>query len=68
MFTSIPIVNFWTFYRIRKLRRCLVYAFVPSVAVSFISNTVFLVLLVFSYKKPLAVKSSYDHLIAGNAK
>jgi len=41
VFTSIPIVNFWTFYRITKLRRCLVYAFVPFVAVSFISNTVF---------------------------
>lgn len=32
--TFVPIVNFWAFYRIRKLRKYLLYVFVPSIALS----------------------------------
>jgi len=32
--TFVPIANFWAFYRIRKLRKYLLYVFVPSVALS----------------------------------
>jgi hypothetical protein len=31
VFTFIPIVNFWAFYRIRKLRKYVLYVVVPSV-------------------------------------
>jgi hypothetical protein len=31
VFTFLPVVNFWAFYRIRKLRKFLLYVFVPSV-------------------------------------
>lgn len=30
----IPIANFWAFYRIRKFRKYLAYAYLPSLAVS----------------------------------
>ncbi|MCI0557704.1 MAG: hypothetical protein MN733_04360 [Nitrososphaera sp.] len=30
----VPIVNFWAFYRIRKLRKYMLYVFVPSIATS----------------------------------
>lgn len=30
----VPIANFWAFYRIRKLRKYLLYVFVPSVVTS----------------------------------
>jgi len=31
VFTFLPIVNFWAFYRIRKLRRYVLYVVVPSI-------------------------------------
>lgn len=34
VFTFLPIVNFWAFYRIRKLRKYLLFVFAPSVALS----------------------------------
>lgn len=34
VFTFLPIVNFWAFYRIRKLRRYLLYVILPSIVVS----------------------------------
>jgi hypothetical protein len=33
----IPVANFWAFYRIRKLRKYLLYAYVPSVVLSVVS-------------------------------
>jgi formate hydrogenlyase subunit 3/multisubunit Na+/H+ antiporter MnhD subunit len=32
--TFIPIANFWAFYRIRKLRKYLLYAYVPALVIS----------------------------------
>ena len=32
--TFIPIANFWAFYRIRRLRKYLLYAYVPAIAIS----------------------------------
>jgi hypothetical protein len=34
VFTFISIVNLWAFYRIRKLRKYLLYVFVPSLVIS----------------------------------
>jgi hypothetical protein len=34
VFTFLPVVNFWAFYRIRKLRKYLLYVFVPSTILS----------------------------------
>jgi hypothetical protein len=31
VFTFLPIVNFWAFYRIRKLRKYVLYIIVPSI-------------------------------------
>lgn len=31
VFTFLPIVNLWAFYRIRKLRKYLLFVFVPSI-------------------------------------
>jgi len=36
VFTFIPIVNFWAFYRIRKLLRYLLYVILPSAVLSII--------------------------------
>jgi hypothetical protein len=36
VFTFLPIVNFWAFYRIKKLQKYLLYVFVPSIALSII--------------------------------
>jgi hypothetical protein len=36
VFTFLPVVNFWAFYRIRKLRKYMLYVFVPSIALSII--------------------------------
>jgi len=33
VFTFIPVVNFWAFYRIRKLRKYVLYILVPSLIV-----------------------------------
>jgi hypothetical protein len=30
----VPIANFWAFYRIRKLRKYLVYVYLPSIVIS----------------------------------
>jgi hypothetical protein len=38
--TFIPIVNLWAFYRIRKLRKYLLYVIVPSIVLSFVSALV----------------------------
>ncbi|MGI0014520.1 MAG: hypothetical protein ACREBU_13930 [Nitrososphaera sp.] len=40
VFTFLPVVNFWAFYRIRKLRKYLLYVFVPSVV---------LIIIIFAY-------------------
>jgi hypothetical protein len=34
VFTFLPIVNFWAFYRIRKLQRYLLYIFVPEIIIT----------------------------------
>ncbi len=34
VFTFIPIANLWAFYRIRKLRRYLLYVIVPQIIIS----------------------------------
>lgn len=34
VFTFIPIANFWSFYRIRKLQKYLLYVIVPSIVMS----------------------------------
>ncbi|HEX2556733.1 MAG TPA: hypothetical protein VHK86_00290, partial [Nitrososphaera sp.] len=34
VFTFIPILNLWAFYRIRKLRKYLLFVVVPSIIVS----------------------------------
>lgn len=39
IFTFLPIVNFWAFYRIRTLRKYLLYVIVPSIVVSIVSTT-----------------------------
>jgi len=31
VFTFLPVIDFWGFYRIRKLRKYLLYVFVPSI-------------------------------------
>jgi len=36
VFTFLPIVNFWAFYRVRKLLKYLLYVFVPSIALSIV--------------------------------
>ena len=41
-FTFLPIVNFWAFYRIRKLRKYVLYVIVPSIAISIILYAYFL--------------------------
>ncbi|MGI0049223.1 MAG: hypothetical protein ACREAW_06750 [Nitrososphaera sp.] len=43
VFTFLPIVNFWAFYRIKKLQKYLLYVIVPSIAV-----TIVLVAYIFS--------------------
>lgn len=37
VFTFLPIVNLWAFYRIRKLQKYLLYVIVPSIVVSSVS-------------------------------
>lgn len=37
VFTFLPIVNFWAFYRIRKRRRYVLYVIMPSIVVSIVS-------------------------------
>jgi hypothetical protein len=41
VFTFLPVVNFWAFYRIRKLRMYVLYVILPSIIVSiyYISET-----------------------------
>jgi len=34
VFTFLPIVNFWAFYRIRKLRKYVLYVIVPEIVLS----------------------------------
>jgi hypothetical protein len=34
VFTFIPILNIWAFYRVRKLRKYLLYVIVPEIAIS----------------------------------
>lgn len=34
VFTFLPVVNFWAFYRIRKLRKYVLYVIVPQIIVS----------------------------------
>ena len=36
VFTFIPIANFWAFYRIRKLRKYVLYVIVPQIALAVI--------------------------------
>lgn len=36
VFTFLPIVNFWAFYRIRKLRKYVLYVIVPEIVVSIV--------------------------------
>lgn len=40
VFTFLPIVNLWAFYRIRKLRKYVLYVIVPSIMLS-IANGVY---------------------------
>jgi hypothetical protein len=41
VFTFLPIVNLWAFYRIRKLTKYVLYVIVPSIAISIILYTYF---------------------------
>ena len=41
VFTFIPIVNFWAFYRVRKLGKYLLYVFLPAIVVSTIIGVYF---------------------------
>lgn len=34
VFTFLPIINFWAFYRIRRLRKYLLYIIVPQIIIS----------------------------------
>lgn len=34
VFTFLPVVNFWAFYRIRRLRRYVLFIIVPQIAIS----------------------------------
>ena len=36
-FTFLPIVNFWAFYRIRKLRKYVLYVILPEIGISLIA-------------------------------
>jgi hypothetical protein len=36
VFTFLPIINYWAFYRIRKLQRYLLYIFVPAMTLNII--------------------------------
>jgi len=38
VFTFIPIVNFWAFYRIRKLRKYVLYVVVPEMVIGIIAT------------------------------
>ena len=38
VFTFLPIVNFWAFYRMRKLCKYVLYVIVPSIALSITIN------------------------------
>ena len=38
VFTFIPIVNFWAFYRIRKLRKYAVYVIAPEIVIGIIAT------------------------------
>lgn len=51
VFTFLPIVNFWAFYRIRKLRRYLLFVIVPEIVIS-------IVIIASMYSRPTA--SPYD--------
>jgi len=37
-FTFIPVLNFWAFYRIRKLRKYVLFVVLPVIVVTFIMN------------------------------
>jgi hypothetical protein len=41
VFTFIPIVNLWAFYRIRKLRMYVLYVVIPAIVVSVIITTIY---------------------------
>jgi hypothetical protein len=41
VFTFIPIVNLWAFYRIRKLRKYLLYVVVPAIVLSVLFTEAF---------------------------
>jgi len=43
-FTFIPIVNFWAFYRIRKLTKFLLYVIIPAIAASIAIASLFIYL------------------------
>lgn len=45
--TFLPIVNFWAFYRIRKLRKYVLFVIVPSIILT-IAYTIFIANLVIS--------------------
>src|SRR5687767_12381883 len=40
-FTFVTVLNFWAFYRIRKLRKYLLYVFVPSIVATIIVTRTF---------------------------
>jgi hypothetical protein len=41
VFTFLPVLNLWAFYRIRKLRKYVLYIIVPSIAFSLVTLAVF---------------------------
>lgn len=51
VFTFITFLDLWAFYRIRKLRKYLLYVSVPSIALS---------IIVFTYVYSIDVSSPYD--------
>lgn len=58
VFTFLPIVNFWAFYRIRKLRRYVLYVIVPEIILSIIIVASF-------FSSP--VSSPYDFVVPNPA-
>lgn len=54
VFTFLPIVNFWAFYRIRKLRKFVLYVLVPEILV-------LTIIIASMYSRPTA--SPYDFVV-----
>ncbi|AIF84434.1 hypothetical protein NTE_02382 [Candidatus Nitrososphaera evergladensis SR1] len=66
VFTFVPILNLWAFYRVRKLTKFVLYVIIPALAALIIIGTLF----VYFTSKPLidsSINDASDKIINGSA-